>query len=196
MRRDQVERLVDAWQAGADREESFRRLFEAFSPCVRAFFLRRGFAPERSEDLVQDTFLSVFKGLDQFRREAPFETWLFELATNASRKALRRGLTGKRNGTEVSLDAEDHQPQAVCASPTALRYVLAKEDLGRVLESIEDLPEQMRRCMKLYLRHGSSAGQVASLLKISPSTVKVQVFRARRRLSRAPTSRCSGTDPG
>lgn len=202
IRHGQTERLVDAWQAGTEREECFRRLFQACSPGLVRFFRQRGFTPEQCEDLVQETFLGVFRGLARFRREVPFEDWLFALAANASRKALRRESADKRRREEISLDdpalaGRAHElpedkgwPPRAGSPPTALRRLLAKEDLQRVCGSLDVLPERMRSCVVLALRYGLSAGRIASLLRISPSTVKVQLYRARRRLSSALAESC------
>lgn len=198
MRRERVEQLVDAWQSGADREECFRRLFEEMSIIIFAFFRKRGFSPEECEDLLQETFLAAYTGLDRFRREVPFDIWLFEVATNIYRKMLRRRAAKKRKGREISLDGSvpggrfDDGPGLgerswARAAPTALRSVLAKEGLRRCYRTLDELPTQMRRCMRLYLYHGYSTDQIATILQISPATVKVQLFRARKRFRKEET---------
>ena len=74
--------LVERWHAGDDREEVFRTLFETFYGPLYRFFTRRGFSPEESQDLIQETFLRVYKGIASFRQEAKWENWLFQIASN------------------------------------------------------------------------------------------------------------------
>ncbi|MCP3960335.1 MAG: sigma-70 family RNA polymerase sigma factor [bacterium] len=198
---DEVELWVDDWQAGADPEGNFRRLFDRYSAILFAFFRKRGLSPEQCEDLVQETFLAVHNGLGGFRREVPFASWLFELAANAFRKGLRRKVAGKRRGYEESLDGwrgSSHSTQQPAAAvdtasfgqppwtpqtpSAALRGLLGKEKLRAVLEGLDQLPAQMRRCAILGWCDGYSNHQIAALLQISPQTVKVHQFKARKRL--------------
>lgn len=198
-RRSEAERWVEAWQAGARREESFRRLFDLYSPAIFAFFRKRGASLEESDDLVQETFLGVHRGLSGFRREVPFEGWLFELATNVFRKRLRFRSAKKRSGQEESLTGwrgpgeatsegtATDQEVALAAwapqlPPLALRRLLGKERLRRVLEGLGQLPPKMRRCAILAWCDGYSNQEIATLLGISPQTVKVQHLKARKRL--------------
>lgn len=195
---DPVEQWVDAWQAGFDRERIFHRLFDRFSPALVAFFRKRGFSPESCQDLVQETFLKVHLGLSDFRQEVPFKHWLFEIATNVYRKTLRRGAAKKRSGQEVLLgaglgerDADEvllsSSPEKLDArlaptAPKALRRVLDKEKLRAVARGLGELPSQMRRCALMAWFLGYSNQQIATLLKISPETVKAHHFKARKRL--------------
>lgn len=196
----EIERWVDAWQAGASPEENFRRLFDHYSGAIFAFFRKRGLSLAECDDLVQETFLGAHRGMARFRREVPFESWLFELATNVFRKRLRFRGARKRSGREEPLDewsaapdgsgiedgpgSEEAGPASAAPQtpPMALRSVLGKERLREVLEGLGKLPPQMRRCAILAWCDGFSNREIAILLKISPQTVKVQHLKARKRL--------------
>ncbi len=195
-----AERWVDAWQAGSEPEKNFKRLFDQYSGILFAFFRKRGLSLEECDDMVQESFLGVHRGLSHFRREVPFENWLFELATNVFRKRLRFHSAKKRTGQEEPLSdligPRDDTERAVAADPeelgrvswaprippAALRRLLGKERLRSVLQGLDELPPQMRRCAVLAWCDGYSNQEVATLLKISTQTVKVQHLKARRRL--------------
>jgi len=189
---DPADEWVESFQAGTGREECFRRLFDRYSSHLYGFFRKRGFPPDRCEDLVQDTFLAVHRGLAGFRREVPFRIWLFELAANAFRKELRRGSAQKRDGREEPLDAGDGdgegeptaegEPPESRPAPTAVRRILGRERLRAIAAGLEEMPPRMRRCAVLGWYHGCSNREIAELLGISPQTVKVQQFRARKKL--------------
>ena len=100
-------RLVAAWQAGGDREEIFQRIFNAYYRPVHSFFVKRGFPADQCQDLAQETILKVYRGLPAFRREARFETWLFQIAANIYRNTLRSQSTLKREAQEVPLGHGD-----------------------------------------------------------------------------------------
>ncbi len=84
-----IRRLVEDLQAGRDREESFRQLFAYYYPPLRNFFSRRGMSPEECRDLVQETFTNVFKAIGRFHHDARFDTWLYKIAGNVWKNALR-----------------------------------------------------------------------------------------------------------
>jgi RNA polymerase sigma-70 factor (ECF subfamily) len=72
-----VNRRIGESQTGGEREETFRLIFDRYYRSVYRFFEKRGFSTEECQDLTQETFLRVYKGMATFRGEARFETWLF-----------------------------------------------------------------------------------------------------------------------
>jgi len=75
-----------------DSEEYFRLLFKRFYGPLFRFFARRGFKTEECQDLIQETFLKVDRGLSGFREESSWKGWIFQIADNtASNAPGRRG---------------------------------------------------------------------------------------------------------
>lgn len=178
---ESVQSLIERLQvAGAPREEDFRRLFDLFYPRLVHFFARRGFPPQDCLDLTQETFLGIYKGIGSFRRDSRFETWLFSIATNAWRKRLRWGVAGKREGQEVPLEPAGNAPPA--PEPPADAEMLRRERSCRLREAVDKLPDQMRRCLVLRVYQEMKYREIAALLRLSPETVKVHLFQARKRL--------------
>ncbi|HBL28120.1 MAG TPA: hypothetical protein DD490_14905 [Acidobacteria bacterium] len=173
------------------REAGFRRLFDRLYGPLYRFFGRRGFSREECQDLIQETFLRVDRGLTGFRGEARWEHWLFRIAANTAVKAVRHSSATKRAVTAVSLDGTDvadapsaatgGNPRAADA-PSPLRHLLGKELRERLLQAVAGLPPQMRRCVRLRVYQDLDIAEIAEILQISPSTVKVQLFKARQRL--------------
>jgi RNA polymerase sigma-70 factor (ECF subfamily) len=176
-----VEPIVQPWRDGAGREESFRLLFDRFYRPLFRFFERRGFSTEECQDLIQETFLRVHQGMDAFRGEARWEHWLFRIAANTAVKALRHRAAAKRSGQTVSWEeTSEGDPPPAQAAP--LRHLLGKEMKELLRQAVAGLPAQMRRCVRLRVFQELEYEEVAELLQISPSTVKVQLFKARKRL--------------
>jgi RNA polymerase sigma-70 factor (ECF subfamily) len=196
-----LQKILDQLQAGRAVEESFRLLCERYHRPLHAFFLRRGFSHADCLDLTQETFLGIYRGIGSFRRDARFETWMFKVATNAYRKRLRHEVAGKRAGDEVSLDAapgaeEDRaaiQPVAGDPLPGASLFQAERSRLLR--EAVERLPDQMRKCLVLSVYHEHKVREIAQLLHLSPETVKVHLFQARRRLQAALGPHFAGSLP-
>jgi RNA polymerase sigma-70 factor (ECF subfamily) len=191
-RGEPVEAIFRQLQEGTGREESFRLLFDRFYGPLFRFFQHRGFSTEECQDLIQETFLRVYRGIGAFRGEARWEHWLFRIAANTAIKALRHGAAAKRAGRTVPLEGEDagDSPGATSAAsaavggedPAPLRRLLGKEMKEILSQAIAGLPPQMRRCVRLRVFQELDYDEIAETLQISPSTVKVQMFKARKRL--------------
>lgn len=179
--------------APVDDQARFRALFDDYYRSVYRFFEKRGFTADECQDLAQDTFLRAHRGWARFRGEAQASTWLFQIAANTYVKEIKRRSAGKRTGTEVSLtagtghdyglllaetleDAGQHQP---------LEQLLDRERLSVVRDAVAALPDQMQRCVLLRVRQGLGNGEIATVLQLSPQTVKAHLFQARRRLKAA-----------
>ena len=181
-------RLVEAWQAGGDQEEIFRRIFNAYFRKVHSFFAKRGFPADACQDLVQETFLKLHRGLPSFRREARFETWLFQIAANLYRNTLRSQSTQKREAQEVSLDQEGEPeperggPAAANGEAGALSSVLAEERSRVLNHALAELPSQMRRCVELRVHQDLRYREIADLMQVSIDTVKAHLYQARQQL--------------
>lgn len=186
-----LQKIIDQLQAGQAVEESFRLLCERYHRPLYAFFVRRGFSHADCLDLTQETFLGIYRSIGSFRRDARFETWLFKVATNAWRKRLRLTVAGKRAGEEVSLDAapgeEDDRPvfQPVADDPPPGDALFQAERARLLRDAVDRLPEQMRKCLILNVYQERKVREIAQLLHLSPETVKVHLFQARRRLQTA-----------
>ncbi|HEX3130805.1 MAG TPA: sigma-70 family RNA polymerase sigma factor [Thermoanaerobaculia bacterium] len=185
-RAESVQKIVEELQAGISVEENFRQLCEIWHRPLYHFFSKRGFPPQDCLDLTQETFLGIYRGIGSFRRDARFETWLFTVATNAFRKRLRTGAAEKRSGEEVSLaggeDDRGLEDRAVADGPMPGEGMLQQERTRLLRDAIERLPEQMRKCLVLRVYHEMKYREIATVLKLSPETVKVHLFQARRRL--------------
>lgn len=177
-----VASAIDAFKRGARREEAFRVLFERYYSVVRRFFAGKGLPPEDCLDLTQDTFLRVYEGLESYRGEASFETWLFKIATNVFLKRLETRATGKRAGAPVSLESLEGTEEPLREPASQLNRLLSDEAVARLRAAAHELPPQMRRCLKLRLDQDLSYRQIAVLMRLSVETVKAHLFQARGKL--------------
>ncbi|HKI06064.1 MAG TPA: sigma-70 family RNA polymerase sigma factor [Thermoanaerobaculia bacterium] len=189
MAEDDPIKLVELIQAGVDVEANASKLFKRFRSKVRSFFLNKHFSPEESDDLTQDVFLRVFKGIDAFRRESRFERWLWEIAGHIYLNEIRRRRTEKRDARELSLDARVETEDGTGSplnlpSPDASPedVVIQSERSKNLRAALKGLPDQMRRCCILRYERGLKYKEIADLMKISIETVKAHLHQARKRL--------------
>jgi len=187
----QIGDLVAAeWQAGGDREELFRRLFLAYHYGALCFFVRYGFTREEGLDLAQETFVKVWSGLDGFRRDASFRTWLFQIMTNLAQNRIRGRRALKRDAPELSLEEVTERQLAVAAAPgvrhgdaaSPLDGVLADERSRLAHEAMAELAPQMRRCMTMRVDQELGYTEIADVLGISVGAVKAHLFQGRQQL--------------
>lgn len=186
--RASVESWVAALQAGEETEANSRRIFRHYYSWVRGFFERRlgdRGNIERAEELAQETFLEAFRQIQSFRWVGTFDSWLFAIAANQLRNERRRLSQKKRDAevVELAADGSERLPAelAVGFAGSPEKLATSKQQLQRVLVAIERLPEQQQSCLRLSLV-GYDYGKIGELLKIAPSTARVHVHAARKRL--------------
>jgi RNA polymerase sigma-70 factor (ECF subfamily) len=187
-----TEELIRGIKRELDVEESFRQLFERYYAQTYRFFNRKGFSSEDCRELAQETFLSVYKGLNGFRQECPFEHWLFAIAENIWRSELERRKARKRDAPLISLDQEvatgDDELSPLAAriadpTPDQLDRTIEKEKSQKLHEALQRLPEQMQRCTELRILHDLSYSEIAGLMNISINTVKAHLHQAKKELT-------------
>ncbi len=179
--------LLAAIRAGEASEDSFRQLFLLYHRSVYGFFVRRGLSPEDCQELTQETFLGIHRGIGSFQLGKPFEPWLFTVAANAYRKHRRYHAAGRRQGRELPIDAPADEPGTSApelkASGGPEDDALRQERIRLLREAIAKLPEQMRACLVLRVHGGLKYREIAVELGRSIDTVKTHLSQARKRLT-------------
>ena len=134
-----------------------------------------------AEEVLQDTFLQVFRNLDRFEERSKFSTWVYRIATNEALMRLRR--VGRRR--EVSLDdmpvaAVEHASEGVQAlARTAVDHVMDREIREALQAAVAELPEEYRVVFVLRDVDDLTNAEVAEILDLSIAAVKSRLHRAR-----------------
>lgn len=186
-------KLVKRFQAGQDEAASFEGLFNLYYGWVRRFLSRRGPSEPDRSDLVQETFLRLYRALPTFRGDSSFDTWLLRIAMNVERGYRRSQTTLKRSGKpqslpeigELSDEGEDRESGIHLAAddPDPLAATLSNEQRALLRKAVEELPPQQRRSLILRLYYDLSYEEIAALLLISVSTVKSHLNQARMKIT-------------
>lgn len=129
--------------------------------------------PHEAEDVSQEAYLRMFRGLEGFREEARFETWMHRIVTNTAFNQLRRR---GRFGELLEDDALD------VAVPDASEP--AASDRDELERALARLPAGQRAVIVLKDVYGLSCREIGSELGIEEGAVKVRLHRARKRLRR------------
>ena len=147
-------------------EAAFRELVEQYSPMVFALAGRLVQAPQRAEDVAQETFLRVHRGLPYFRGESKLSTWIYRIVSNVAFEARAR----------------------TSARPVARRRPLAAAAAGlarprdRLDKAMARLPAHYRVLVHGHYVKGVTYEDLAAALGLPVGTVKTHLFRAKRLL--------------
>lgn len=167
--------LVGAAKSG-DRQafdELVRRTF------VDTFTLARRLTgnEEDARDVVQEAYLRAWKGIEKFRGDAVFSTWLYRITANAASSNLQR----RRRHRAVAFD-DDFEPVDSGAEQHISQGAETAEALDRIAAALDDLPAKLRSVVVLKDVYGMSHEAIAEELGITVSAAKVRLHRARRKL--------------
>jgi RNA polymerase sigma-70 factor (ECF subfamily) len=155
----------------------------------------RQYVPNQAiaEEVVQDSWVAVLRGIDAFQGRCQFGTWLMRILLNTARK---RGL---REHTPVRWDAlSAHSSPAEPARATQLNpeaAVLASETRDILEQAIRALPERQRAVLVLRDVDGWPADEVCTALEVSTGNQRVLLHRARAAVRSTLHSRCHDLVP-
>ena len=187
-------------------ESAFGALVDGYSPSMlrvaQVFVSSRAVA----EEVVQETWLGVIKGLDRFEGRASLKTWIFRILTNCAKtRAEREGRTipfsalwnpdadPGESSVEADrfLDSSDlNWPNHWASSPSNWgdlpeQRLLGNETRGLVQQAIDSLPPAQKEVITLRDVQGWGSEEVCDLLGISEGNQRVLLHRARSKVRRA-----------
>jgi RNA polymerase sigma-70 factor (ECF subfamily) len=171
-------------------QEAFETLVNRYDRSLRR--VARAFVrtPSAADDVVQETWLAVIRGLDTFEGRSALSTWIFSILANrartrATRDARNVPFSALELGDEPAVDAEAFgadgrwrsAPPRLDTDPEA--HLLSKELRGQVLAAVEELAPAQRAVITLRDLAGLAAEEVCALLEISDGNQRVLLHRAR-----------------
>jgi RNA polymerase sigma-70 factor (ECF subfamily) len=164
--------LLERCRAGD--ESAFQELVDRYKGLVFALIARTVQDRSRAEDLAQDVFLRVHRGLPYFRGEARLSTWIYRIVANVCVQDSTRPAT-------VSLDDERAAP----AVPSAADRQFGDFELrDRLEKAIARLPANYRLLIAAHYLDGVQYEDLAAALALPLGTVKTQLYRAKQQLRR------------
>jgi RNA polymerase sigma-70 factor, ECF subfamily len=188
------EALVVRLQAGD--EAAFRDLVTRHDRAMRRLARSYVHTAGAADEVVQETWLAVIRGLAGFERRSSLKTWIFRILVN---RAQTRGARERRVVPFSALAASDGDPAVDpdrflppghpvagywSATPTRFadlpeELLLAAEAAGLIAQAIAGLPDRQRRVIELRDVEGWESGEVCDSLGLSPENQRVLLHRAR-----------------
>ena len=183
-------RLVEALRRG--EETAFTELVDRYERTMLA--VASGYVRTRAvaQEVVQDTWLNVFKSIDSFECRSSLKTWIFRILVN---RAKTRGagesrsipFSSFRTGESDSFDPEsliDRSRIDAADAESPERALVSRETFDHALRAIEQLPDNQRRVIAMRDIQGCSSEEVCSTLGITSGNQRVQLHRARAAVAR------------
>jgi RNA polymerase sigma-70 factor, ECF subfamily len=169
---DEDVRLIAA-VARRDRR-SFEQLYAKYAPRVFRFAFRLSRDQSKSEEVVNDVMLEIWKSAAEFGSRSALSTWIFGIARHRTLNALR-GRTLYLGDSDEAAEVADPGP-----SPEA------RVDGGRICErlqaALDRLSTEQREVIELAFVEGLNYRQIAAIAKCPENTVKTRMFHAKKKL--------------
>jgi RNA polymerase sigma-70 factor, ECF subfamily len=178
--------LVAALRAGDDR--AFMDLVEAYTPGMRRLALTFVRTPAVADDVVQEAWLGVLRGLDRFEGRASLRTWIYRIVANIARtRAVKEARSAPFSsfGDEAAVDPERFVDRHWVEPPEPWRAVLEAEARAVVDRAVAELPETQRQVIQLRDVEGFGADEVCNVLELSETNQRVLLHRARSKVRAA-----------
>lgn len=163
----------------------FEQIVRHYSGMVFALAARL-VGPWEAEEVVQETFLRAWRGLESFRGDASLKTWLYTIALNRSKARLgtlarmRQVFASRRATAEADRPWPGEEAPDPSASPE--EQALALEQRTRLRRAIRNLPEEFRHAVVLRDLEGLPYDDIARVLSVPIGTVRSRIARGRAAL--------------
>ena len=179
-----------------DREpESFALLYAAYGRKIYGLAYRMTGNREEAEDITQETFLQVYRKIEDFRGQSQLYTWIYAIARNLCYQHFQRAQRSSFAAFEVLLDrGADIEPPAGIKAWEKQELVRQVKE-GCLMGLVRCLAFQQRMAFILHVLVQLSIRDVAEILDKSEEATKVLIHRARKNLRDFLCKHCSVYDP-
>jgi len=168
-----------------DDEAAFELLAERYQHPLLTFIARFLGPGSHTRDILQETYIRVWRHRHQYKTVAKFSTWVYTIAGNLSKTELRRRKirrmvpirTGGENPEDEAIDVED-------SGPATDELVRRNEIRDMVNREIEKLPDAYRGAVILRDLQNKTYEEIAGILNVPIGTIKSRVNRGRARLQK------------
>jgi RNA polymerase sigma-70 factor (ECF subfamily) len=174
---------VLAWVAAAQAgdQAAFARLVDRFSRDVygKAFSILKNHTD--ADDVVQETFIRVYRALPGFRWESSFRTWIITIAT---RQALSYRERVQKQPESLEMEAEGFEHPALRVEASQNTWILDQEARRLLAEALPKLPPRQKQALTLKLQNDWKYERIAQEMGTSVGSVKAHIFHAIQSLTR------------
>ena len=169
-------------------ESAFSEIVNRYKNGLYAFLRRFINQQALVDDVFQETFIQLFNSMDSFDTSRPLRPWLFTIAANKAKDALRKGqrIAEVSIGTMANDEMSFNDVLNTLTSDNQMSYeqLINDETAGKVREIIANMPENLREILILSYFHKFSYKQMTEILSIPIGTVKSRLHSAVARFAK------------
>jgi RNA polymerase sigma-70 factor (ECF subfamily) len=179
-------------------ESGFQEIYEIFHPRIHRY-LSRLVGEYEAEDLTQEVFIKISRGLSEFRGESQLSTWIYRIAFNAAMDRMRSpSFYRKRQDNSLNsfidgkaIEIEDKNTWTGKKILSVEEQIIRDEMVDCYLGFVDKLPPIYKSVFVLKELKGRTNRDIAEILGITVETVKIRLHRARSLLREELQSGCS-----
>lgn len=174
----------------SDSQLNTKVLWQKFSDQVRNFIRSRVSSDSEAEDVLQDIFIRIHKGIDDLRNEDRVQSWVFGIARRALVDHYRKKGRDKEEPAGSDIKKEEVEEPVLDLSEFEGEHDVHEEVLSWLIPMIDELPEKYGQPLKMADVKGKTQQEVADHLGLSLSGAKSRIQRARQKLGKVLADCC------
>lgn len=151
-----------------DKRDFQEALYRKYADQMYSVVMMYAKDADDAADILQDSFINVFKKLHMFRTESPLGAWIRRIVVNKSIEHFRKKQRKKELIEELSYEGMPN-----------IEGILERINASEIVRLVNDLPTKAAMVLKLYAIEGYKHNEIAEMLEISEGTSKSQLNRAR-----------------
>ncbi|MBN2190799.1 MAG: RNA polymerase sigma factor [Candidatus Aureabacteria bacterium] len=171
-------------KASAGDESAFEQIIRSHQENVYFLAYRMTGSHEDADDVVQEVFISVYKNIGKFRKEAGLGTWIHRIAVNKAINRLRRRKVRKETNLDemenFAVPADREPGLSGMSDPKDILNIREKRTI--IDAALKKLPAKHSSVIVMFDLQEMSHSEIAKVLKISEGTVRSRLHYARKKL--------------
>ena len=158
--------------------KAFAILVNRYKDLVYTLALRMLKHREEAEEVAQDSFVKIFKSLNKFKGDSKFSTWIYRVTYNTCLDRIKKN---KKYISNVAID--EFTFNKLGTLDNTLDHLIKEEKQALIKKCINKLPEKSSVLLTLFYFEDLSLDEIAKIINMEANTVKVKLFRARKKLA-------------
>ena len=168
--------LIDAILNG--NTQVFAKVVDQHKNLVFSLALKMLKNQEEAEEVSQDTFVKVYTSLQGFKGDSKFSTWIYRIAYNTCLDRIKKN---KKHFDHVELN--EVTENKVYTLQNALKIMEQKEKAEKIRSCLDQVPAEDAALLTLFYFEEKNLKELEKIMDLTVSTIKVRLFRARKRLA-------------
>ncbi|WP_115461603.1 RNA polymerase sigma factor [Winogradskyella aurantiaca] len=157
----------------------YAKLVDQYKDLVYTLAIRMLKNREEAEEVSQDVFIKIFKSLASFKGDSKLSTWVYRVTYNCCLDQIKKN---KKHLNDVPVDAYNYNK--IDTIDNALEGLIKEEKQQLIRSCVNRLPEESSAIITLFYFDELSLDEISGITGIESNTVKVKLFRARKKLAK------------